>query len=54
MDERLFEEIWTLKNTSEIVVEFVSGNTSLQFEDYGAKGKYSRRIVSNAPAKGLG
>ncbi len=49
MDERLFTEMWTLKNSTDSLLEVVSGNTSLQFEDYGAKGKYTRRVITQVP-----
>ncbi|AUP78694.1 six-hairpin glycosidase-like protein [Flavivirga eckloniae] len=49
MDERLFTEKWTIKNTTDAVMEIRTGNTSLEFNDYGAKGKYSRHIRTNAP-----
>lgn len=49
MNERLFIEMWTLKNTTNSPLEIKSGNTSLQFEDYGAKGKYSRSVITDAP-----
>lgn len=51
MDERLFVEMWKLKNTNGTEVELFAGNTLLQFEDYGAKGKYTRKVVSDAPAR---
>ncbi len=51
MDERLFVELWTVRNTTDSDLEIISGNTLLQYEDFGAKGKYSRRVVSNAPEK---
>lgn len=49
MDERLFVEMWTIENATDSVLEITSGNTLLQFEDFGAKGKYTRKVVSNAP-----
>ena len=49
MDERLFVEMWTIENATDSVLEITSGNTLLQFEDLGAKGKYTRKVVSNAP-----
>ncbi len=49
MNERQFNEMWTITNRTEEVMTIKSGNTSLQFEDYGAKGKYSRLIRSDAP-----
>ncbi len=49
MDERLFTEMWTIKNTTDSVMKIQAGNTSLEFNDYGSKGKYSRRIQTNAP-----
>ncbi len=49
MDERLFVEMWTIRNTTNSEMAIVSGNTFLQFEDFGAKGKYTRQVVSNAP-----
>ncbi len=50
-DERLFVEMWTLENTTNSEIEITSGNTVFQFEDYGAKGKYSRQVISDAPEK---
>ena len=49
MKERIFIEVWTIKNTTEKPLEIISGNTALQFEDYGAKGKFIRQIITNAP-----
>ncbi len=49
MDERLFIEMWTIKNTTDSIMKIQAGNTSLEFNDYGSKGKYSRRIKTNAP-----
>ena len=49
MDERLFVERWTIRNTTNSEMKIVSGNTSLQFENYGAKGKYTRRVTSDVP-----
>ena len=51
MDERLFVESWTVRNTTGSDLEIISGNTLLQFEDFGARGKYSRQVISNAPEK---
>ena len=51
MSKRMFVEMWTLKNTSGKEMNLVAGNTSLNFEDFGNKGKYSRKIISNAPSK---
>ena len=50
MTERNFIEQWTLTNTSAKAVEISSGNTLLQMEDWGEKGKFTRKIASNAPA----
>ncbi|TGV04618.1 six-hairpin glycosidase-like protein [Flavivirga rizhaonensis] len=49
MDERLFVEMWTVKNTTNSTLNITSGNSSLSFEDFGAKGKYSRKVISEAP-----
>jgi len=49
MDQRMFIEKWILKNDTDSTIVVKSGNTSLQLEDYGAKGKFTRRIVSDAP-----
>ncbi|MDB4303756.1 hypothetical protein N9934_03090 [Desulfosarcina sp.] len=51
MDERMFVEIWTIRNTTDNKLEITSGNTLLQLEDLGAKGIYTRKVVSNAPEK---
>lgn len=51
MTERAFIELWTLKNSTDKTIEIISGNSSLSYEDFGAKGKYSRLITSDAPAK---
>jgi len=50
MSERLFLERWTVKNASGAPVEIRFGNTTASFENFGAKGKYSRRVRSDAPA----
>ncbi len=49
MDERLFVEMWTIKNSTDTTMKIRAGNTSLKFNDYGAKGKYSRHIYTDAP-----
>ncbi len=49
-DERSFIEQWTIQNSTSKAMSIRSGNTSLTFEDYGAKGKLSRRVFSNAPS----
>ncbi|MCG8307197.1 MAG: hypothetical protein MI975_07365 [Cytophagales bacterium] len=49
VDERLFIEMWTVTNATDSVMRIKSGNTSLSFENYGLKGKYGRKIASNAP-----
>lgn len=48
-DERLFVEMWTVKNTTASNLTITGTNASLSYEDYGAKGKYSRRVISNVP-----
>lgn len=47
--ERLFAEVWSLTNTTKTKLVITSGNTALQFEDYGVKGKFTRKVISNAP-----
>jgi len=49
MDERLFVELWTITNITNLTMQIKTANTSLVYEDYGAKGKYTRKITSNAP-----
>ncbi|WP_339751189.1 hypothetical protein [Algoriphagus aquimarinus] len=51
MTERLFEEVWEIRNTTDSVMELTSANIHLNFEDLGAKGIYSRQIISDLPAK---
>ena len=53
MGERLFMEIWTVENVTDSTVEVTSGNTLLQFEDFGAKGKFTRQVTTNAPTSFL-
>lgn len=50
MDERMFVEVWTLKNINDTELQINSANTEFIHEDYGAKGKYSCRVISNAPS----
>ncbi len=48
---RLFIERWTLINTTDSLISMVCGNTMLQIEDYGADGKYTQSVSSDAPSK---
>lgn len=50
-DERLFIEHWILTNTTDSVLTVFSGNTKLEYVDYGAEGKFTQSIVSDAPEK---
>lgn len=50
MDQRMFVEMWTIRNSTATTMAIRSGITSLGFEDYGARGKFSRRVTSDAPA----
>lgn len=47
MTQRQFHEMWTITNTTDEVMTVKVGNSSLSFEDFGAKGKYSRLIRTN-------
>ncbi len=49
MDERMFCEVWMLTNTTNTTLRIASGNTLQEFVDFGAKGKFTRRVVSTAP-----
>ncbi|MFD2302016.1 hypothetical protein [Roseibacillus ishigakijimensis] len=49
MDQRLFLEQWTVRNVTDEPLQLRSANTSLEIENFGAKGKFTRRIASNAP-----
>jgi len=48
-DARMFIELWSVINTTDETIKVISGNTSLMFEDYGARGKFIRRVISDAP-----
>lgn len=50
MTERLFVEEWTLTNKSNDAIRIKSGNTFIEQEDYGLKGKYTRTVSSDAPS----
>lgn len=50
-DQRMFIELWTIINSSGKKISVKSGNTCLEFEDYGSRGKFTRKIVSDAPEK---
>ena len=47
--DRQFIELWTVTNTSLKELRINSGNTLFKLEDFGAKGRLTRRIYSNAP-----
>ena len=51
MSERLFVEQWTLTNKSDQPVTIYSGNTFIEQEDYGQKGKYTRTVKSDASSE---
>ncbi|MFI3315626.1 MAG: six-hairpin glycosidase-like protein, partial [Rikenellaceae bacterium] len=50
MSERSFEERWTLINTTTKSIALKCGNTTLELEDFGKKGKFVRRVISDAPS----
>ncbi|MDX2415793.1 MAG: six-hairpin glycosidase-like protein [Bacteroidales bacterium] len=48
-EARMFIELWSVTNTTNETIKLASGNSSLVHEDYGARGKFTRRVISDAP-----